>query len=110
MIAVLSAGDAAVIAACISAVVGPVVVIWVQRRVHADNRSDHAQTMRKVSTLIVSVDDLKAGQAEIKSEVRDLRADVRDLKASDRDHGDRLDELEHPTPKPPTRSPRKKAS
>ena len=108
MIAVLSAGDAAVIAACISAVVGPVVVIWVQRRVHADNRSDHAQTMRKVSTLIVSVDDLKAGQAEIKSEVRDLRADVRDLKSSDRDHDARIDELEHPTPKP--RTPRKKAS
>ena len=108
MIAVLSAGDAAVIAACISAVVGPVVVILVQRKVHADNRSDHAQTMHKVSTLIVSVDELKTGQAEIKSEVRDLRADVRDLKASDRDHGDRLDELEHPTPKP--RTTRKKAS
>ncbi|NBZ96565.1 MAG: hypothetical protein EBR40_09105 [Proteobacteria bacterium] len=60
-----------------------------QRKVHNDNRNDHAKTMLDVKTLSATVSSIHA-------DVRDTRADVRDIKATIRDHGQRLNVLEDP--------------
>lgn len=58
-----------------------------QRKVHNDNRDDHAQTMMNVANLTETV-------SAIREDVRDTKADVREIKATIREHGKRLDGLE----------------
>lgn len=89
MVAVFTDADATVIAAVI-ALVGILAAQWRQnRRVHRENRDDHAATGRKV-------DQLVAGQSEFRTDIREMRADVRDIKSDVRSHGDRLRHLELP--------------
>jgi hypothetical protein len=78
--AVVSSGDATVIAAVLALIGGLSGLYVQQRRVHRDNRSDHQETAAKVDQLLV-------GQ-------RDISADVRDVKADVRDHGERIRNLE----------------
>lgn len=85
----------AIAVAVVSGVFGLATIV-VQRRVHRDNRSDHAQTVAKVDELVSSVGALDA-------KVDDVRADVREVKADLRDHSARLRVIEHPEPKPRTR-------
>jgi uncharacterized protein YlxW (UPF0749 family) len=75
----------AAISATAAIVVGLVGVIAVQLKVHRDNRSDHADTARKV-------DQLVEGQYQIAADVRDVKEDVRVLKATDRQIERRLDD------------------
>lgn len=65
------------------------ITIWVQAKVHRDNRSDHAATSAKVDQLVEHVSDVKA-------DLRDVKADVRDMRVELRDHRDRIAELEDP--------------
>jgi hypothetical protein len=84
---VTSSPDATIIVAVV-VVLGHLANIWVQRRVHRDNRDDHAQTAAKVDELLVQA-------ATLGADVRDVKADVRDVKSTLRDHGHRIDDLEH---------------
>ena len=68
--------------------------IWLQARVHRDNRSDHAKTAATVDSIAAVVGDMRADQIEIKSDLREVKADLRD-------HSQRLRIVEaEPTPKP----------
>lgn len=77
--------------------------IWLQAKVHADNRHDHAQTAEVVAATAAKVDQLIDGQQEIKADVIDIKADVRD-------HGARLRAIESVTSPKPAPRPRKKAA
>jgi hypothetical protein len=68
--------------------------IWLQARVHKDNRSDHAKTAEVVDTIAAVVGDMRADQIEIKADLREVKADLRD-------HSQRLRIVEtEPAPKP----------
>jgi hypothetical protein len=68
--------------------------IWLQARVHRDNRSDHAKTAEVVDTIAAVVGDMRADQIEIKADLREVKADLRD-------HSQRLRIVEtEPAPKP----------
>lgn len=90
--------------AAIVAIIGGVfglATIWLQARVHRDNRNDHAKTAEVVDTIAAVVGDMRADQIEIKADLREVKSDLRD-------HSARLRIVEaEPSPKP-TR-PRKKA-
>ena len=90
--------------AAIVAVIGGVfglATIWLQARVHRENRSDHAKTAATVDTIAAVVGDMRADQIEIKADLREVKSDLRD-------HSQRLRIVEaEPAPKP-TRQ-RKKA-
>ena len=87
MIAGVFSGPDAQVVAAIVALTGVLAGLWVQnRKVHRDNRSDHAATMQVVG--------------ELRTDVREMRADVRDVRDEVRSHGDRLRILEH-LPIPP---------
>jgi hypothetical protein len=74
--------------------------IWLQARVHKDNRSDHAKTAEVVDTIAAVVGDMRADQIEIKADLREVKADLRD-------HSQRLRIVEHV--EPPKRQRRKPA-
>jgi hypothetical protein len=74
--------------------------IWLQARVHRDNRSDHAKTAEVVDTIAAVVGDGRADQIEIKADLREVKADLRD-------HSQRLRIVEHV--EPPKRQRRKPA-
>jgi hypothetical protein len=62
--------------------------LWFQaRRVHADNRSDHAQTAAAVDGLVGTIGDMRADQLDIKADVRETRDTLRD-------HSSRIRDLE----------------
>ena len=73
----------AVLGTTIPALLGLLGIYIQNRRLSNDQRSDHANTARKV-------DELVSGQAEIKADIRDVKDEVRS-------HGDRLRNLEHMT-------------
>jgi peptidoglycan hydrolase CwlO-like protein len=73
----------------VTTVGGVVVAVISNRKVHADNRSDHRETAAKVDVLL-------EGQSALAADLRDVKADVRDLKASDRTQTERIDSLERP--------------
>jgi hypothetical protein len=77
--------------------------IWLQARVHRDNRSDHAKTAATVDTIAAVVGDMRADQIEIKADLREVKADLRD-------HSQRLRIVEADEPaEPPKRQRRKPA-
>ena len=55
--------------------------IWFQRRVHRDNRNDHAETSERIR--------------ELTGHVRDVHDDVKDVRSTLRQHANRLFHLEH---------------
>jgi hypothetical protein len=82
-----------IIVAVIGGVFG-LATIWLQARVHRDNRSDHAKTAEVVDTIAAVVGDMRADQIEIKADLREVKADLRD-------HSQRLRIVEtEPAPKP----------
>ncbi|MGA0895637.1 MAG: hypothetical protein ACO3S5_13535 [Ilumatobacteraceae bacterium] len=77
------------------------VSIWLQARVHKDNRSDHAKTAEVVDSIAAVVGDMRADQIEIKADLREVKADLRD-------HSQRLRIVEAVEPvEPPKRTRRK---
>ena len=77
--------------------------IWLQARVHRDNRNDHAKTAATVDTIAAVVGDMRADQIEIKADLREVKADLRD-------HSQRLRLVEAVEPvEPPKRQRRKPA-
>lgn len=88
--------------AAIVAVIGGVfglATIWLQARVHRDNRNDHAKTAATVDTIAAVVGDMRADQKEMRDDLRDVKADLRD-------HSQRLRIVEAepaPAPKPRAR-------
>jgi membrane protein implicated in regulation of membrane protease activity len=77
--------------------IGTLAGLFVQnRRTHRENRSDHADTSRKVDRLLEAQGD--------------IAADVREVKAEVRHHGERLRHLEAVAPTKPKPAPRKKAA
>ena len=77
--------------------------IWLQARVHKDNRSDHAKTAEVVDTIAAVVGDMRADQIEIKADLREVKADLRD-------HSQRLRIVEDvDAAEPPKRQRRKPA-
>jgi hypothetical protein len=92
--------------AALVAVIGGVfglATIWLQAKVHRDNRSDHAKTAGVVDTIAVVVGDMRADQIEIKADLREVKADLRD-------HSQRLRIVETVAPTKPKPAPRKKAA
>jgi hypothetical protein len=93
--------------AAIVAVIGGVfglATIWLQARVHKDNRDDHAATAAVVDTIAAVIGDMRTDQIEI-------RADLREIKADLRDHSHRLRIVEtEPAPKPKPTTRKKAAS
>lgn len=83
----LDQGTAAVMAAAIATIVGPLMAYLV--KVHKDNRSDHAVVAERLEQVHADVRDVKA-------DVRVLKDDVRELRGSDQQHEGRLYRLEHP--------------
>jgi hypothetical protein len=77
--------------------------IWLQARVHKDNRSDHAKTAEVVDTIAAVVGDMRADQIEIKADLREVKADLRD-----HSHRLRIVEADEPA-EPPKRQRRKPA-
>lgn len=75
--------------------------VIVQAKVHRDNRSDHADTARKVDAVLEA-------QGVMAADVGEMKVDMREMKADLRDHGARLRAVESP-PAKPARAPRKKA-
>jgi hypothetical protein len=91
-----------IIVAVIGGVFG-LATIWLQARVHKDNRNDHAKTAEVVDTIAAVVGDMRADQIE-------MRADLREVKADLRDHSHRLRIVEADEPaEPPKRQRRKPA-
>lgn len=86
--------------AAIVAVIGGVfglATIWLQARVHRDNRSDHAKTAATVDSIAAVVGDMRADQIEIKADLREVKSEIRD-------HSARLRIVEaEPAPKPRAR-------
>lgn len=89
--------------AAVVAVIGGVfglATIWLQARVHRDNRNDHAKTAATVDSIAAVVGDMRADQIEIKADLREVKSDLRD-------HSARLRIVEHtepaPSPKPRAR-------
>ena len=89
--------------AAVVAVIGGVfglATIWLQARVHRDNRNDHAKTAATVDSIAAVVGDMRADQIEIKADLREVKSDLRD-------HSQRLRIVEHtepaPAPKPRAR-------
>lgn len=80
-----------------------VLSIVVQAKVHRDNRSDHADTARKVDAVLEAQGVMATDVGEIKSDMREVRADLRD-------HGARLRAVESPAPAKPTPKPRKRTT
>jgi hypothetical protein len=77
--------------------------IWLQARVHRDNRNDHAKTAATVDTIAAVVGDMRTDQIEIKADLREVKADLRD-------HSQRLRIVEADEPaEPPKRQRRKPA-
>ena len=77
--------------------------IWLQARVHKDNRNDHAKTAATVDTIAAVVGDMRADQIEIKADLREVKADLRD-------HSQRLRIVETvDAAEPPKRQRRKPA-
>ena len=95
MFAALIDGQAGVVGALLAALAVAIPSWLTQRRVHRDNREDHASTAAVVAQIAVDM-------TEVKSDVRDVKADVRDLKAADRMLTQRLDE--HIAEQPPRRT------
>jgi hypothetical protein len=91
-----------VIVAIIGGVFG-LATIWLQARVHRDNRSDHASTAKVVDSIATVVGDMRADQIEIKADLREIKADLRD-------HSARLRIVEAEPALKPKPSPRKKAA
>jgi len=87
VIGVFTAGEAAVVVAVVTIVPSLLALWFQQRRVHADNRSDHASTMVKVDGLVSTIGDMRADQLDIKADVRETRDTLRD-------HGTRIRNLE----------------
>ena len=82
-----------IIVAVIGGVFG-LATIWLQAKVHRDNRSDHAKTSKVVDSIATVVGDMRADQIEIKADLREVKADLRD-------HSQRLRIVEtEPAPKP----------
>ena len=91
-----------IIVAIIGGVFG-LATIWLQARVHRDNRNDHAKTAATVDTIAAVVGDMRADQIEIKADLREVKADLRD-------HSQRLRLVEAVEPvEPPKRQRRKPA-
>jgi hypothetical protein len=91
-----------IIVAIIGGVFG-LATIWLQARVHRDNRNDHAKTAATVDTIAAVVGDMRADQIEIKADLREVKADLRD-------HSQRLRIVEADEPaEPPKRQRRKPA-
>jgi hypothetical protein len=91
-----------IIVAVIGGVFG-LATIWLQARVHRDNRNDHAKTAATVDTIAAVVGDMRADQIEIKADLREVKADLRD-------HSQRLRLVEAVEPvEPPKRQRRKPA-
>jgi hypothetical protein len=91
-----------IIVAVIGGVFG-LATIWLQARVHRDNRNDHAKTAATVDTIAAVVGDMRADQIEIKADLREVKADLRD-------HSQRLRIVEAVEPvEPPKRQRRKPA-
>jgi hypothetical protein len=91
-----------IIVAVIGGVFG-LATIWLQARVHRDNRNDHAKTAATVDTIAAVVGDMRADQIEIKADLREVKADLRD-------HSHRLRIVEHvDAAEPPKRQRRKPA-
>jgi len=63
------------------------------RKVHRENRNDHAKTMVDVKLLAETL-------TEVHHDVRDTRADVREIKGTLRHHDSRLSDLEPPKDPP----------
>lgn len=77
----------AVAVAAVTGLFGLATVLF-QRKVHRDNRADHAATAEVVR--------------EMRGDVSEIKADVREVKADIRSHGERLRRLEDdPLPQPP---------
>ena len=70
--------------------------IWVQAKVHRDNRHDHAATATAVEHLASGHEKLLDGQREIKADLHDVKADLRD-------HSTRLRTIESDAPAKPRR-------
>jgi hypothetical protein len=91
-----------IIVAIIGGVFG-LATIWLQARVHRDNRNDHAKTAATVDTIAAVVGDMRTDQIEIKADLREVKADLRD-------HSQRLRIVEADEPaEPPKRQRRKPA-
>ena len=80
----LTATSATVVVAIIS-VVGSLLTVRLQRRIHVENRDDHQSTAAKVDALI-------DGQHEFRADIREIGADIRDLKVASRQHDKRIDD------------------
>jgi hypothetical protein len=91
-----------IIVAVIGGVFG-LATIWLQARVHKDNRNDHAKTAATVDTIAAVVGDMRADQIEIKADLREVKADLRD-----HSHRLRIVEADEPA-EPPKRQRRKPA-
>jgi len=79
------------------------VTIWLQAKVHRDNRDDHAATSAVVDGIAAVVGDMRADQIEIKADLREVKADLRD-----HSHRLRIVEADEPA-EPPKRQRRKPA-
>ncbi|NBU34765.1 hypothetical protein EBS40_09165 [bacterium] len=97
------------IVAVITGVFG-ILTIWVQARVHRDNRNDHAATAAVVQTTAAAVELLAEGHKELIAGQSEIKADLREVKADLRDHSQRLRLVEAVEPvEPPKRTRRKPA-
>ena len=98
-----------IIVAVIGGVFG-LATIWLQARVHKDNRNDHAATAAVVQTTAAAVEQLAEGHKELIAGQSEIKADLREVKADLRDHSQRLRIVEADEPaEPPKRQRRKPA-
>jgi hypothetical protein len=71
-----------------------IALFFQNKRVHNDNRNDHAETSKKVDELIGGVTLLTANVSNVETRVEVMQGDVTDMKFHLRDHSSRIRDLE----------------
>jgi septal ring factor EnvC (AmiA/AmiB activator) len=104
--ALIDQGDATVIAAGFSFILGLITLhasrakkrhddlMTEQKRVHDDNRNDHLSTTKKVESLIETINDMRERQIDIRTNVVEIKEDVVEIKQTLAEHDVRLEDLE----------------
>jgi hypothetical protein len=95
--AVISEGDAAVIAACLTLVGTLFAVVYAGYRANRTNRREHAVNTGKLDQLLDNQSGIQREIHYIRTDVTDIHGAITELRRADHDTADRVTRLERHT-------------